>query len=371
VVEICPVRGRREFRRFIDYAYLRNARDPHWVPPLRLGERDRLNPRKNPFFAHANVQLLLARRDNRIVGRVAAIDDRLHNETHHDNAAMFGFFEAEDAEAGCALLGAVEEWAKARGRARVRGPMNPSLNESAGLLIDGFDSDPMLMMPHNPRAYAAHIESAGYQKVKDLFAWLYDLERQPLPAIVRLADRARDRHGIIVRPLNLAEFTREVERLRSIYTRAWEHNWGFVAPTADEFRRLATELKPIFDPRCAVCAEVEGRPVACAIAIPDINQALKGTNGRLFPLGLMRLLMRKRYIDQMRLLILGVEADYRALGLYPLLLIELHRRVQGGPYRRAEFSWVLEDNRNINQTAELAGARRYKTYRIYEKRIGD
>ena len=170
--------------------------------------------------------------------------------------------------------------------------------------------------------------------------------------------------------MNLAEFTREVERLRLIYVRAWEHNWGFVAPTADEFRRLATELKPIFDPRCAVCAEVEGRAVACAIAIPDVNQALKGTNGRLFPLGLIRLLMRKGYVDQVRLLILGVEANYRALGLYPLLLIELHRRVQGGRYRRAEFSWVLEDNRNINQTAELAGARRYKTYRIYEKRIG-
>ena len=252
----------------------------------------------------------------------------------------------------------------------MRGPINPSLNESAGLLIDGFDSDPMVMMPHNPRAYAAHIESAGYQKVKDLFAWLYDLERDPLPLLVRLAERARDRHRIVVRALNLAEFTREVERLRLIYVRAWEHNWGFVAPTADEFRRLATELKPIFDPRCAVCAEVEGRAVACAIAIPDVNQALKGTNGRLFPLGLIRLLMRKGYVDQVRLLILGVEANYRALGLYPLLLIELHRRVQGGRYRRAEFSWVLEDNRNINQTAELAGARRYKTYRIYEKSIG-
>jgi hypothetical protein len=366
-----PVGGRRDFRRFIDYAYERNAGDPHWVPPLRLAEHERLTPKKNPFFAHADVELLLARRGDAIVGRIAAIDDRLHNETHHDNAAMFGFFEAEDVEAALALLGAVEEWAKARGRARVRGPMNPSLNESAGLLIDGFDSDPMLMMPHNPRAYAAHIESAGYEKVKDLFAWLYDLERPPLPAIVRLADRARDRHGIIVRPLDLAEFTREVDRLRAIYTRAWEHNWGFVAPTADEFRRLATELKPIFDPRCAVCAEVEGVPVACAVAIPDLNQALKGTNGRLFPLGLIRLLLRKRYVDQMRLLILGVEADYRALGLYPLLLIELlHRRVQGSPYRRAEFSWVLEDNRDINQTAELVGARRYKTYRIYEKRIG-
>ena len=178
------------------------------------------------------------------------------------------------------------------------------------------------------------------------------------------------RAGVRFRCLDLSREKEELARIRTVYDQAWEHNWGFVAPTADEFRRLATELKPIFDPRCAVCAEVEGRPVACAIAIPDINQALKGTNGRLFPLGLIRLLTRKGYIDQVRLLILGVEADYRALGLYPLLLIELHRRVQGGPYRRAEFSWVLEDNRDINQTAELVGARRYKTYRLYEKSIG-
>ena len=281
MIEVRAVSGRRAFRQFIDYAYERNARDPHWVPPLRISEHERLTPKKNPFFAHAGVELLLAWRGDRVVGRIAGIDDRLHNETHHDDVAMFGFFEAEDAEATRALLNAVEVWAKARGRTRVRGPINPSLNESAGLLIDGFDTDPMLLMPHNPPEYAEYIESAGYRKVKDLFAWLYDVDRDPPAAIAKLAERIRGRHGIVVRPLKLAEFTREVERLRVIYCGAWERNWGFVAPTADEFRRLATELKPIFDPRCAVCAEVEGRPVACAIAIPDINQALKGTNGRL------------------------------------------------------------------------------------------
>src|SRR5205085_7835213 len=159
------------------------------------------------------------------------------------------------------------------------------------------------------------------------------------------------------------------ERLRVIYADAWAHNWGFVAPTADEFRRLASELKPIFDPRCAVCAEAGGQIVACAVAIPDINQALKGTDGRLFPLGLIRLLRRKRYIDQARLLLLGVAESYRAFGIYPLLVAELHRQLAGGPYKRVEFSWVLEDNRDINQPAEQAGARRYKTYRIYEKAL--
>ena len=362
--------GRRGIRRFVDYAYDRNAGDPHWVPPLRMAEHERLTPAKNPFFAHADVELFLAWRGDRVAGRIAAIDDRLHNDTHGDNVAMFGFFEAEDADATRALMDTVESWARARGRTRLRGPINPSLNESAGLLVDGFDSDPMLMMPHNPRQYAAFLESAGYRKVKDLFAWLYDLTGDPPPVIAKLAQRLQERERIVVRPLKLSEFTHEVERLRVIYSDAWERNWGFVAPTEAEFRRLATELKPIFDPRCAVCAEVDGRPVACAVAVPDINQALKGTNGRLLPLGLIRLLLRKRYISQMRLLLLGVEAGYRALGLYPLLLFELHRQVKGTAYRRAEFSWVLEDNLDINQPAESSGARRYKTYRIYEKVVG-
>jgi len=369
VIEVRPVGTRGDFRRFIDYAYVRNADDPHWIPPLRLSERDRLTPRKNPFFAHADVEMLLAWRGARVVGRIAAIDDRSHEATHHDNVAMFGFFEADDADAARSLLAAVEAWAARRGRCAVRGPINPTLNESAGLLIDGFDTDPMVMMPHNPREYAAFIESAGYTKAKDLFAWLYEIEHDAPPVVARLAERARRRLGLSVRPLNVADFAREVERLRGIYADAWSENWGFVAPSENEFRRLATELKPIFDPRCAVCAESGGRIVGCAVAIPDINQALKGTNGRLLPSGLLRLLRRRRYIDQARLMLLGVAADYRASGLYPLLIVELHHQMMGGPYRRLEFSWVLEDNDNINKPAERAGARRYKTLRIFQKAL--
>ena len=368
-IAVRPVGGRRDFRRFVDYAYERNAGDPHWVPPLRMSERERLTRSKNPFFAHADVTLLLAWRGERVVGRVAAIDDHLHNRTHRDNVAMFGFFEAEDRPIAHALLGEVERWARTRGRTAVRGPLNPSLNESGGLLVDGFDSDPMLLMPHNPREYASHIESAGYLKVKDLFAWLYDLTTGVPSVVQKLAERVRDRERIVVRPLEISEFTREVERIRALYSAAWANNWGFVPPTDEEFGRLARELKPIFDPRCAVCAEVGGRMVACAVALPDINQALKGTDGRLFPNGLIRLLRRRRYIDQVRLLLLGILSEYRPRGLYPLLLVELQRQLRATPYRRAEFSWVLEDNRDINRPAEQAGARCYKRYRIYEKTL--
>ncbi|HEY2906450.1 MAG TPA: hypothetical protein VGJ29_11175 [Vicinamibacterales bacterium] len=367
MTDVRSVSTGRDLNRFIDYAYTRNRRDPHWIPPLRLAEKERLQPKKNPFFAHADHQLLMASRGGTIVGRIAVFDDRLHNDAHKDSVASFGFFEAADEEAARALFEAAESWGRARGRARMRGPLNPSLNESAGLLIDGFDTDSMLMMPHNPREYGGFIESAGYRKVKDLYAWLYDIERGIDPMIERLAIRMRDRHGLAVRQLSVAEFAREVEQLRVIYSGAWEKNWGFVPPTVEEFKRLATELKPIFDPKAAVIAEIAGKPVACAVAIPDINQALKGTGGRLFPLGLVRLLGRKWIIDQARLLLLGVLPEYRAAGLYPLLVYELHRQARTTRYRHIEFSWVLEDNRDINQPAAQVGAVHYKTYRIYEK----
>ena len=370
MIEIVPVGSRRDLARFIGYPYERNRHDLHWIPPLRLAEREVLSPKKNPFFAHAEVEFLLARRDGRVVGRVLAMDDRLHQEAHGDNVATFGFFEAEDQSTAQALLQRVEEWALRRGRAHVRGPLNPSLNESAGLLVDGFDTDPMLMMPHNPREYAGFIEAAGYRKIKDLYAWIYDLDREIEPAFEKLAARVRDRYHVSVRQLNVGEFEREIERLRTLYCGAWARNWGFVPPTAEEFRRIGSELKQIFDPRCAICAEIDGRVVACAVAVPDINQALKGTDGRLFPLGIIRLLRRKTIIDQVRLLLLGILPEYRAIGLFPLLICELRRQIVTNPrYRRIEFSWVLENNRDINQVVERLGARKYKTYRIYQKAL--
>jgi len=369
VLEILPVRGRRDFRRFIDYAYTRNASDPNWVPPLRLGEQDRLNAKKNPFFAHADVELFIAVRDGRVAGRVAAIDDRLHNETHHDNVAMFGLFEADDAESSRALLARAEAWAIERGRSALRGPINPSMNDNCGLLVDGFDTRPMLLMPHNPPEYGGFIEGSGYQKVKDLYAWIYDLG-QPVPEVVRrLADRRRERLALTIRSIRMNEFVREADRLRELYAGAWERNWGFVPPTVEEFRHIANDMKLIFEPRLSVVAEVSGRLVACAVALPDINQALVGTDGRLFPLGLVKLLRRNRYIDQGRLLLLGIDPAYRTYGLFPLLLMELRRQVDGTRYKRAEFSWVLEDNDDINRPAADGGARRYKTYRIYQKSL--
>ena len=351
---------------FIEFPFTRYRDDPSWVPPFRAHERARFDRAHHPFYGHATVDLFLARDGAAVVGRIGVIDDRRHNETWRDDLAAFGYFEAAGAEAAYALLAHAESWARARGRSLLRGPLNPSLHDSAGLLVDGFGTPPMLMMPHNPQEYAAYVEGAGFHAVKDLYAWLFEVRDRLPPAIDRLAARAQARHGFTIRAARPERFEAELQRFRTIYSRAWEHNWGFVPPTAEEFRNLAALLEPIADPALVLCAEVAGEPVACAVAVPDVNQLLRGTNGRLWPALWWRLLRRRGLVDQGRLLLLGVLPEHRHRGLYPALLAELWRRARHR-YRQVEFSWVLEDNDDINVPARAAGAVRYKTYRLYQK----
>jgi hypothetical protein len=263
----------------------------------------------------------------------------------------------------------VESLARQRGCSRVRGPANPSMNESAGLLVDGFDSDPYILMPHNHRGYGAYVEGAGYEKAKDLYAWDFDLTRPMPDRIMRMAERARARHQLRVRLLNMAAFDSELETLQGLYRSAWEENWGFVPPTDEETRQLAFELKPVIDPNIVLFVEMAGRPVACAVSIPDVNQVLKRMRGRLLPFGLVHFLRRRQIVNRARMLLLGVVSDARRLGIYPLLIAESYRRGVAAGYVRAELGWTLEDNHLINVGIEAAGGRRYKTYRIYEKPI--
>lgn len=366
MITVTPVRDRAARKQFIDFPYRLYRGDPHWIPPLRLMERDRFAPR-HPFFEHADMQLFLAWRAGRLVGRIAAIDDRLHEETHHDNLADFGHFEAETEEAAHALLAAAEAWARARERTRIRGPLNASLNESAGLLIDAFDTDPMVMMPYNPPAYAGYIERAGYSKAKDLFAWVIDLPGAiHTERLARVVARFKARHGLTIRSVDLSAFDREIGRFVDVYCRAWAGNWGFVKPTAAESRQLASELRHVVDADLVTAAEIDGRLVGCAIALPDLNQAFKGTGGRLFPLGLVRLLARRFIVTQVRLLLFGVVPEWRGTGLAAPLVIELLTRA-ACRYSRAELSWVLEDNALTNESIAVLGGHRSKTYRIYHK----
>jgi hypothetical protein len=363
---------RRQLTAFIECPYHLYRNDPHWVPPLRRDEHHRLDPAHNPFWEHAERTMWIARRGpgGEVVGRVAGIEDRLHNDTHRERLATFGFFEAADAVVARALLEKVEGWARARGSRAIRGPVNPSMNDAAGLLVDGFDSDPYALMPYNPPSYSGFIEAAGYHKVKDLFAWDIDLEHPRMERIAKLADRVSRRHGIVVRPVNLQEFDRDLGILQRVYGAAWEDNWGFVPPTDAEMRQLAVDLKPILDPELLLFAEIGGRPVGCSIGIPDVNQVLKKMHGRLLPFGLFHFLRRKQIVTRARILLMGVMPQFRRVGLYPLLIHECNRRGIAVGYRRAELSWTLEDNDAVNAGIEAAGGVHYKTYRLYEKPLG-
>jgi GNAT superfamily N-acetyltransferase len=366
---IQAVGSRADLKRFIKYPFARYRHDPHWVPPLLVSEREQFDPGKNPFYEHARLNLFLAERDGKTVGRIAAIDDDNHNQTHDDNLLFFGFFEAEDEEAGKVLLARVEERAQKLGREVIRGPANPSMNHSAGLLIDAFDSDPFVMMPYNPPEYPRYVEAFGYGKAKDLYAWIFDRGWE-VKKIGRLAERIRKRHSdLVIRPVDMKRWDEELERFRDLYNRSWERNWGFVRYTDAEFDHLAKEFKMILDPELVALAEVGGELAGITVLLPDANQVLKRMRGRLLPFGIFYFLGRNRIIDQLRLPILGVAPEYRDRGFELAMIHELYERVLARGYQRCEASWTLEDNRAMNHVIEAGGAKHYKTYRVYQKEL--
>ena len=367
MIEVRPVNNRRMLGQFIGFPYTKYRAHPHWTPQLRLSEWQQFDPARNPFFATADMQLFLAVDGNRVSGRIAAIDDRRHNEIHRDNIGTFGFFEADSPEAAASLLAAAEQWARSRGRVALRGPLNPSLNYGGGLQVDAFDTDPFVMMPCNPPEYAQYIEGAGYVKVMDVYAWLFDL-RQPLPdRFTRLVAQSESRGQFVVRPVDFSDFPREMEKLRQVYSRAWETNWGFVPPTHEEFQHITADLKQVAIPDGTLFAEAGGSVIGCAIGLPDINQVLKGTGGRLFPLGLARFLLRKRLISRVRLLLFGVVPEFRDTEVFVLLFHRIHAWAAKMGYTSAELSWTLESNVEVNRTLERGGAARYKTHRLYQR----
>ncbi len=366
---IQAVGSRADLKRFIKYPFARYRHDPHWVPPLLVSEREQFDPGKNPFYEHARLNLFLAERDGKTVGRIAAIDDDNHNQTHDDNLLFFGFFEAEDEEAGKVLLARVEERAQKLGREVIRGPANPSMNHSAGLLIDAFDSDPFVMMPYNPPEYPRYVEAFGYGKAKDLYAWIFDRGWE-VKKIGRLAERIRKRHSdLVIRPVDMKHWDEELERFRDLYNRSWERNWGFVRYTDAEFDHLAKEFKMILDPELVALAEVGGELAGITVLLPDANQVFKRMRGRLLPFGIFYFFGRNRIIDQLRLPILGVAPEYRDRGFELVMIHYLYERVLARGYQRCEASWTLEDNRAMNHVIEAGGAKHYKTYRVYQKEL--
>ncbi len=377
IVPVTTDAQRREFARFPWRLY---RDDPYWVPPL-FGDRLKLlDPKRHPFWEHAENQLFLAKRGDEVVGTISAHINHRHNEVYQDKVGFFGFFEViEDYAVAEALFDAAAGWLRDRGMEAIRGPENPSQNEECGLLVDGFDMPPVVMMTYNPRYYQDFIERAGFEKAQDLYAWhlltnIFDYEVQKLPRkFVRVADETRKRENLVLRKIDMKNYADEVALARIIYNEAWEQNWGFVPMTDNEFDHIGNELKFIIDPDLVYVALVDGKPAGIMLAIPDVNQALLKArpqpNMWSFPLTVLKLLWHRRNVDTFRGLIMGVVPEFRGLGIDALFYVETARAAFAKGYEHCEMSWILESNDMMNRIIERLGGTVYKTYRIYEKAV--
>lgn len=364
-VTVEPVEDRRSLRAFLRLPETLYRDDPHWVAPLRRDDRARLL-RANAFFAHAEVRLFLARRDGVAVGRVAGIINRLHLERWKDRAGFFGFFEAvPDDAVATALLDGVTRWLGSRGLTAVRGPVNPSIHDECGLLVEGFDRPPCLLMPYNPPYYAALLEGAGLRAIRDLVSYVVEVRRL-LPGRAEHVARAAEERGIRVRRLDPRRLAAEAEVIRTLYNAAWAGNWGAVPMTAEEASELAARLRPVLVPELALIAERGGRPVGFTLCLPDYNPALRLLRGRVTPWGLARFLWRRRRLEGVRLMALGVVPEARRQGVDALLFRETLAAVRRRGYRWVEAGWILEENAVTRRAAERWGGRVVKRYRFYE-----
>jgi GNAT superfamily N-acetyltransferase len=369
-VRIEPVEdraGRRAFVRFPEALY---RGDPNWVAPLRREEEEKLSA-ANPFFDHAEARLFLARREGAVVGRVAAIVDRWHLERWKDGTGLFGFFESVNDEAVVqALFGAVRGWLRGKGLTGMRGPFNPSTNDTCGVLVDGFHLPPRIMMPYNPPSYPILLERVGLRSTRDLLTYELDVPAEMPPAIRRVAEMARGR-GVQARALDPARLSEEVEVFRQVYNGSWSENWGFVPISEQEAAWSASQLKQVLVPDMALFAEVDGRPVGFFLCLPDLNPALRHFQGRITPWGLARFLLVRRRVEAVRLILLGVLPAYRRRGIEALLLARGWEAVHRLGYRVTEVGWILEDNAVTRQATDRWNARVVKKYRLYEASFGE
>lgn len=371
-IRVRAVDSRADRRAFVDLPYRIYRDDPAWVPPLRMEEKAALDERRNPFFEHGEAQYFLAERDGRVVGRISAHVNHLHNRRYEDRVGFFGWFECEeDEEAAHALLSAVEDWLRTRGMDTARGPMSFSTNDLLGTLVSGFEHSPMLLMSHGRPYYDRLIASAGYEKAKDLLAWEYEVG-EVNDFCRTVADQVAAHPGLVVRPADKKNLGRDIRILMDVYNEAWSDNWGFVPLTPRELDKLVKEVKLIIEPELALVAEVDGEPAAVAITLPNLNEAIQGLDGRLLPFGWAKLLWRLkvRRPRSARMALLGIRRKYRGSalgGLSILLYVRTHEAGVRLGVERGELGWTLEDNERINQGIELMGGRRYKTYRVYDK----
>jgi len=370
-IEIVVVEGGSELKDFIDLPWSLYAEYPRWVPPLKKEVRRLLDPRRHPFWSSAERRLFLARRGSQVVGRIAGIIDRRYNEFHGEQMGIWGFFEcADDPAAAATLFSAVETWARRKGMAFVRGPLNPSTNYEVGLLVEGFDYPPALMMTYNPPYYSRLVESCGFAKEKDLLAFLIDGDYRLPEWMDSMAGRIARKKGIHIRLIRPKDYDAEFALIREIYNDSWSANWGFVPLSDEEMRDIQKSVVSFADPDLAFFIYCEDEPAAVCVIFPDINPLLKRLNGRIGLLGLLKALLYSRKINGLRLLMFGVKEKYRQLGVPMLAFHHIYEVVRKKrKYQYLELGWTLEENEAINTLAMEASAKPYKRYRIFSKSL--
>lgn len=371
-LDIVPVEGRKSFRQFVDFSWHHYRSDPNWVPPLRFEIETRLNPKKNPFFQHAEMQLYLAQCRGEVVGRIAAIIDHRHEQYHQDGAGFFGFFETvNDRSVAEALINRAAGWLFRRGKKSIRGPANPSLNDEAGLLVKGFELPPMIFMTYNPPYYVSLIEGMGFRNVQDLYAYKISAMAEAPEKLVQHAEKIKASNRITIRNLNLKDIRGEAEKIMEVYNQAWIDNWGFVPLTDAELENHIELFRIPFVRRklapFVFFAEVEGNPIAFALTLPNFNELFRKINGRLFPFGIFWFILGLNRIETARVYALGVKPQYRMTGIAPLFYVEILHTGRRLGYRWGEMSWIVESNRPMNKAIRVMGGELYKTYRMYEK----
>jgi GNAT superfamily N-acetyltransferase len=375
-LEIRPVRSRRELKRFVKVPFHLHRDHPQWVPPLIYDRMQFLNRGRNPYFEHAEAELFIAERDGEPVGRISAQIDREWDRTQGGSDGMFGFFETvDDPAVAAALLGAAEAWLAERGRGRLLGPMDFTTNDEVGILIEGHELRPMVLQNWHPPFYKELLEGLGYGKAMDLLMWYLELGElkegdQFAPEIHAAAEKALRDEGVTIRYFRKRDLPAEMRRFSEVYNEAWSKNWGFVPATEAEIEFHAKMLKQVLDEDWGFIAEKDGETVGVAFTLPDINQALAKTGGRLLPFGWARFLLAKRRIDRVRVFALGVKDAYRHSGVAASLYLKHLEAASPDGVPGGETGWILETNEPMNRAMEGLGGTVVKRYRIYEKAIG-
>ncbi len=370
MVQIKKVESKKDLKSFIDFPYRLYADDALYVPDLRIVQKETLDKKKNPFFKHADAEYFTAWNDQgEVVGRIGAITNDNYVKHWNENYGFFGFFESvNDKEVSKALFDAAIAWLKQKGVEGAYGPMNPSTNDTCGTLVNGFDTPPYVMMVHNKPYYDELIKAAGFQKKMDLFSYRFAVKDFP-QRYVQLADKIEKRlndEGIVIRQANFKKIKEEAVKLRFVYNKAWEKNWGFIPMDDAEFDALAQELKMVTSPDLVYLAEDKGKPVAFIAVLPDLNQITRTIrDGRLFPFNFLKLINFKKKVTRGRVLTLGLIDGYRLKGIDTVMYARCFKAAKKWGYEEAEASWILENNTMMNRILKNINADPYKTYRIY------